>query len=53
MDEDNLPVQCHPRIELNKKKKQFCGYCPEDVCLLDCKICNPKKEGDAKCECKD
>ncbi len=25
------------------KKKQFCGYCPEDKCLLDCEICNPKK----------
>ncbi len=51
MDDDNLPSQCHPRIELNKKKKQFCGYCHEDKCLLDCKICNSKKEGSAKCEC--
>ncbi len=23
------------------KKKQSCGYCPEDKCLLDCEICNP------------
>jgi len=23
-------------------KKQFCGYCSEDKCLLDCEICNPK-----------
>lgn len=25
------------------KKKQSCGYCPEDKYLLDCEICNPKK----------
>jgi len=25
-------------------KKQFCGYCPENKCLLDCKICNPKNK---------
>ena len=25
------------------KKKQFCRYCPKDKCLLDYKICNPKK----------
>ena len=42
MNEDNFPAQCHPQMELKKKKKQVCGYCPEDKCLLDCKICNPK-----------
>jgi len=25
------------------EKKQACGYCPDDKCLLDCEICNPKK----------
>ena len=25
------------------KKKQSCGYCLEDKCLLDCEICNPNK----------
>ncbi len=39
-------------IGILEKKKQFCGYCPEDKCLLDCKICNPKKEGSTKCECE-
>jgi len=34
---------------MESKKKQFCGYCPEDKCLLDCKICNPKK--DSRCDC--
>jgi len=32
----------------DKNKKQFCGYCPEDTCLIDCKICNPKT---SKCNC--
>ncbi len=49
MDYDNLPVQCHPKIEL-KKKKQVCGYCPEDKCLLDCKICNPKIGKGCNCD---
>ena len=37
--------------QLKSKKKQFCGYCPEDKCLLDCKICNPKKNNDCSCDC--
>jgi len=28
----------------DSKKKQICGYCPEDKCLLSCKICNPDKK---------
>lgn len=32
------------------EKKQSCGYCPEDTCLLDCKVCNPKKETPPKAE---
>lgn len=32
------------------KKKQFCGYCPEDKCLLDCKICDPQKDKDCNCD---
>jgi len=35
------------------EKKQICGYCPEDTCLLNCEICNPKKEGSTKCECEE
>lgn len=35
---------------LESKKKQFCGYCPEDKCLLDCKICNFQKSKDCKCQ---
>lgn len=31
-------------------KKQACSYCPKDTCLLDCKICNPKKEPSAEYE---
>ena len=50
MDDDNFPVQCHPQIE-PKKKKQFCDYCPEDKCLLDCKICNPKLGKRSTCDC--
>lgn len=34
-----------------KNKKQFCGYCPEDKCLLDCKICNPKIDEGNNCNC--
>jgi hypothetical protein len=49
MDDDNLPVQCHPKIEI--KKKQACGYCPEDKCRLDCEICNPKKGNKFSCDC--
>ncbi len=48
MDDANLPVECHPRFEL---KKQKCGYCPEDKCLLDCKICNPKFGQNSNCNC--
>ena len=44
-DCDNLPAQCHPRLE----KKQVCGYCPENKCLLDCKICNPNVYEDCNC----
>ena len=44
---------------MNKKRsilndsteKQFCGYCPEDKCLLDCEICNPKFGKGCKCDC--
>ena len=36
---------------MTEKKKQACGYCPEDTCLLDCKICNPKKGKECDCEC--
>jgi len=36
---------------MEPKKKQFCGYCPEDTCLLDCKICNPKLNKNSKCNC--
>lgn len=50
MDDDNLPVQCHPKIELNIKK-QACGYCPENKCLLDCEICNPKFGNESQCDC--
>jgi len=49
MDDDNFPSQCHPHIEI--KKKQSCGYCPEDKCLLDCKICNPKFVNKSSCDC--
>lgn len=35
---------------LKSKKKQFCGYCPKDKCLLDCKICNPKKGKNCICD---
>ena len=49
MNEDNLPAQCHPQIESTKKK--ICGHCPEDNCLLDCKICNPKLRKKSKCDC--
>ena len=31
-------------------KKQFCGYCPDDKCLLDCRICNPKYGKGCGCE---
>ena len=51
MNEDNFPVQCHPQMELKKKKKQVCGNCPEDKCLLDCKICNPKLNNKPSCDC--
>ncbi len=34
---------------MESKKKQFCGYCPEDKCLLDCEICNPKIGKDCDC----
>jgi len=30
-------------LEEKEIKKQFCGYCPVDKCLLDCEICNPKE----------
>jgi len=36
---------------MKSKKKQFCGYCPEDKCLIDCKICNPNKFGNSNCDC--
>ena len=49
MDEDNLPVQCHPKTEFTEK--QVCGYCPKDKCLLDCKICNPKLGNKSLCDC--
>ena len=39
------------REQLASKKKQFCGYCPEDKCLLDCKICNPKFGKECNCDC--
>lgn len=39
------------KIDLESKKKQFCGYCPEDKCLLDCKICTPKKDKNSRCNC--
>ena len=48
MDDENLPVECHPRIGI---KKQKCGYCPEDKCLLDCDICNPKLSNPSTCDC--
>ncbi|MCH8915746.1 MAG: hypothetical protein IIA82_07900 [Thaumarchaeota archaeon] len=31
-------------MEEKETKKQFCGYCPVDKCLLDCVICNPKEK---------
>lgn len=34
---------------MESKKKQFCGYCPEDKCLLDCDICYPKTNNDHSC----
>jgi len=37
----------------NSEKKQICGYCPEDICMLDCEICNPKKEPSTKFECEE
>ena len=51
MDDENFPVQCHPRLKLNNKKKQACGYCPEEKCLLDCEICNPKLGNKSSCDC--
>lgn len=36
---------------MESKKKQFCGHCPEDKCLLDCEICNPKKSKEHECDC--
>ena len=38
-------------LEDHLKKKQFCGYCPEDKCLLDCKICNPRRGNTSNCDC--
>ena len=48
MDEENLPVECHPKFT---QKTQACGYCPEDKCLLDCEICNPKFGNKSFCDC--
>ena len=36
---------------MKSKEKQFCGYCPKDKCLLDCKICNPKFGKGCNCDC--
>jgi len=36
---------------MDSKKKQVCGYCPEDKCLLDCEICNPKNDEEFNCNC--
>ncbi len=36
-------------LDESKPKKQVCGYCPVDKCLLDCEICNPKYG--SKCNC--
>jgi len=34
---------CSSECYKNKEtKKQACGFCPEDKCLLDCAICVPK-----------
>jgi hypothetical protein len=51
MGDDNLPVQCHPKIMPNKTKKQTCGHCPDDKCMLDCKICNPNLTSDISSDC--
>ena len=48
MDDENRPVECHPRFEI---KKQKCGYCPEDKCLLNCEICNPNLGGMSSYNC--
>lgn len=36
---------------LESKKKQFCDYCPEDKCLLDCEICNPNLGQGSRRDC--
>ncbi len=32
----------HKNKEEKETKKQACGFCPGDMCLLDCVICVPK-----------
>jgi len=39
-------------LEEKETKKQFCGYCPIDKCLLDCVICNPKDKSGDCCSCE-
>ena len=51
MDESFYAITNLEKIGLSSKKKQFCGYCPEDKCLLDCEICNPKKGKSRNCDC--
>ncbi len=51
MNDENLPVQCHPRIIPNQKTTQKCDYCPENKCLLDCQICNPKLKNNSSSNC--
>ncbi|EGP93361.1 hypothetical protein MY1_0596 [Nitrosarchaeum koreense MY1] len=50
MDESFYAITNLEKIGLPSKKKQFCGYCPEDTCLLDCEICNPKKDNGCNCD---
>ncbi len=51
MEESFYVITNLKKIDLVSKKKQFCGYCPEDKCLLDCKICNPTKDEHNNCDC--
>ena len=40
-----IPVcssECNKNKEEKETKKQACGFCSEDKCLLDCAICVSK-----------
>jgi len=37
-----IPVYSLEWYKNKETKKQACGFCPGDKCLLDCAICVPK-----------